>query len=153
MRIFFDTEFIDDGKTIDLISIGMIREDGEIYYAENSGCNYYKADPWVEQNVFPHLKGPQKTKEEIAQEIIEFVGPNPEFWAYFASYDWVVLCQLYGRMLDVPNGWPHFCLDLKQELYLRGLISSVKQPENAHNALADAIWAKDTFDSFLVYFC
>lgn len=28
MRIWFDTEFIEDGKTIDLISIGLVREDG-----------------------------------------------------------------------------------------------------------------------------
>lgn len=27
MKIWFDTEFIEDGKTIDLISIGMVRED------------------------------------------------------------------------------------------------------------------------------
>ena len=34
MKIFFDTEFIEDGKTIDLLSIGAVRDDGETYYAE-----------------------------------------------------------------------------------------------------------------------
>ena len=33
MRIFYDTEFLEDGKTIDLISIGMVAEDGREYYA------------------------------------------------------------------------------------------------------------------------
>ena len=28
MRYFYDTEFIDDGRTIDLISIGVAAEDG-----------------------------------------------------------------------------------------------------------------------------
>ena len=30
MKIFFDTEFIEDGKTIELLSIGLVREDGKI---------------------------------------------------------------------------------------------------------------------------
>ena len=34
MRIWFDTEFIEDGRTIDLLSIGMVRDDGLEYYAE-----------------------------------------------------------------------------------------------------------------------
>jgi hypothetical protein len=28
MRFFLDTEFIEDGKTIDLVSIGMVKENG-----------------------------------------------------------------------------------------------------------------------------
>ncbi len=36
MRIFYDCEFLEDGKTIDLISIGLIAEAGDEYYAVNS---------------------------------------------------------------------------------------------------------------------
>jgi 3' exoribonuclease, RNase T-like len=35
VKIFYDTEFIEDGRTIDLISIGMVAEDGREYYAVN----------------------------------------------------------------------------------------------------------------------
>lgn len=35
MKFFYDTEFIEDGKTIDLISIGIVAEDGLEYYAVN----------------------------------------------------------------------------------------------------------------------
>jgi hypothetical protein len=43
-------------------------------------------------------------------------------------------------MMDLPGGWPMFCLDLKQVLHQRG-ITSVQRPEGGdHNALADAIW-------------
>ena len=41
MRICFDTEFIEDGRTIDLLSIGLVREDGATYYAEPA-----EADEW-----------------------------------------------------------------------------------------------------------
>jgi len=33
MKIFYDCEFIENGTTIDLISIGMVTSDGREYYA------------------------------------------------------------------------------------------------------------------------
>ncbi len=33
MKIFYDAEFIEDGVTIDLISIAMVAEDGRELYA------------------------------------------------------------------------------------------------------------------------
>lgn len=144
MRYWFDTEFIEDGKTIDLLSIGIVAENGRTYYAESSDCDYSKASEWVVQNVFPHLRGNGKPKLQVAEEIIAFVGEKPEFWAYFADYDWVALCQLYGRMIDLPKGWPMFCLDLKQELYLAGGKPTAKN-ECAHDALADAHWNRQVW--------
>lgn len=35
MRYWYDTEFLEDGRTIDLISIGIVAEDGREYYAVN----------------------------------------------------------------------------------------------------------------------
>src|SRR5688500_2673686 len=111
MRIFFDFEFIENGNQHPIIpiSIGAVREDGEEYYAEFHGVDWSKASDWVMDNVKPYLTGETKTKIDIAEEIISFAGENPEFWAYFADYDWVILCQLYGRMIDLPKGWPMFC--------------------------------------------
>lgn len=57
MRIWFDTEFIEDGKTIDLLSIGMVREDGKVLYFEPRECDRSKASPWVMENVIAHLEG------------------------------------------------------------------------------------------------
>ena len=36
----YDTEFLDDGNTIELISIGIVCEDGREYYAVNADCNF-----------------------------------------------------------------------------------------------------------------
>ncbi|HET7322728.1 MAG TPA: hypothetical protein VFJ06_00160 [Halococcus sp.] len=33
VRFFYDTEFIDNGRIIDLISIGVVAEDGREFYA------------------------------------------------------------------------------------------------------------------------
>ena len=147
MKIWFDTEFIEDGKTIDLISIGMVREDGETLYLENAYCDKDRASDWVKENVFPHLSGPLCTRNRIAREVKEFAGKSPEFWAYYADYDWVVLCQLYGTMMDLPEGWPMYCRDFKQHLDDRGNPSIEKQSEGQHNALSDALWVKNAHQS------
>src|SRR5690348_9849105 len=106
-RIWFDTEFIEDGTTIDLISIGLVRSDGATYYAETDQWIPGKASQWVKDNVIVHLRGGDaiKPRDVIAREIVEFAGEKPEFWAYYADYDWVALCQLYGTMMQLPEGW------------------------------------------------
>lgn len=157
MRIFFDFEFIENGDQHPIIpiSIGIVREDGAEYYAEFLGVDWSKASDWVLKNVQPYLRFPEhllSTKEQIAEEIKKFVGNNPEFWAYFADYDWVLLCQLYGKMVDLPEGWPMFCLDIKQWMYHLGIANTpVINNQQEHNALADAQWNKDVFDWLLKY--
>jgi hypothetical protein len=148
MKIFFDTEFIEDGKTIDLISIGLIREDGRRFYAENSECDRDRASDWVKTNVFPHLSDGQSlmTRKEIAEAVVDFAGEKPEFWAYYADYDWVVLCQLFGTMMDLPKGWPMFCLDVKQMCVQKGNPRLPAQNSVEHAALADAVWTKEAFE-------
>ena len=181
MRVFLDAEFMEDGKKIEMLSIGLVREDGEEYYAVNAHANLIEANEWVIENVVPHL--PTKTREAmpwakqyvdawkvcdkiidtdhrdaklrhvIANEIISFVGPSPEFWGYYSDYDWVLLCQLYGRMVDLPRGWPMYCLDIKQFAWMMG---DPKLPEQdfehhgpEHHALSDTRWNRDAY-SFLV---
>lgn len=68
-----------------------------------------------------------KSNQQIAKEVKEFCDkgckwnyPNKEneiqFYGYFSDYDWVVFCWLFGKMIDLPNGFPMLALDIKQEL-------------------------------------
>jgi hypothetical protein len=203
MRYFFDTELIEDGKTIDLISIGIVAEDGREFYALSKECDFSKASDWVLENVlrpigldrsgFSRNPGNQsesanyrnsyrqaRTRKQLAGELAGFCGcmtvtsiktvrrkwfpfvrqsqavdrfevdknmPTPEFWAYYADYDWVVLCQLFGTMMDLPKGFPMYCRDLKQEADRLGVdLSEVVPQENEHHALADARWNKKAWE-------
>jgi hypothetical protein len=64
VRYFYDTEFLEDGKTIELISIGIICEDGREYYAVNSAITHgrllrrVKRHDWLMDWVVPHLPKP-----------------------------------------------------------------------------------------------
>lgn len=148
MRIWFDTEFIEDGRTIDLLSIGLVREDGLTYYAECEEADHSKASDWVKVNVLPKLEGGHFIwpRKKIARDLIEIAGERPEFWAYYCSYDWVALCQLFGPMIDLPKGWPMFCRDVKQLCMDKGNPKLPPQTAQvAHNAMCDAIWTRDAW--------
>lgn len=147
-RIFLDTEFIENGNQHPIIpiSFGLVMEDGSNYYAEVDEIDWSKANEFVLDYVKPKLLGGEvvKSQSQIAKEIQEFVGEKPEFWAYYADYDWVVLCQLYGDMVSLPEGWPKYCLDLKQymwhlDLSYDDMVDAIGEQTNGHNAMADAI--------------
>lgn len=220
MKYFFDTEFIEGFKKplfdktrhfIDLISIGIVCEDGREYYAVSNEFNPGDADDWVRKNVIDKieaqlfqqqptfakshfsfslkelLKQYGKSNKQIAEEVEQFckpnqtrainagidaiignIDPNIEFYGYYADYDWVLFCSLFGRMIDLPKGFPMYCKDLKQMLDEKqrhikyfghskesGLIGSSldlkKHPhypkqENEHNALDDAKWNLKLFN-------
>lgn len=150
MRIFLDTEFMEDGKTIELLSIGLVREDGAYLYLENSEADHSKANAWVLANVLPKLgRGPRKTRAEITQAVLVFVGAEPEFWGYYCAYDWVVICQLFGTMMDLPKGWPMFCRDV-QQLFLEGDADLPVQEGGEHNALDDALWIRSAWQACML---
>lgn len=147
MRFWFDTEFLEDGHTIQLISIGIVAEDGREYYAETEVARVLAGSTdWLRDNVLPHLTGAEKSRFKIPGEIVEFMGEQPEIWAYYADYDWVALCQLYGRMIDLPKGWPMFCRDVKQLADMKGNPKLPEQTSAEHHALADARWAREAWE-------
>ena len=239
MKYFLDTEFLEGTQkkwfgetkpTIDLISIGIVAEDGREYYAISKDFNLkeawnrydlvkygfrdcgmtpiYKKVYWIRENVlkpifielrakeveeyniakrinvildFPTysfcfkefkrlIKKYGKTNKQIAEEIKDFIENPPgiyqqitldenKFYGYYADYDWVVFCWLFGKMIDLPKGFPMYCIDLKQMMdevikkpVIGGTIfgyrnitdlkndSNYPKQTNEHNALADARW-------------
>lgn len=145
MRFYLDTEFIERGHEfpIELISIGLVGENGDsLYIVLADGWHEEHASEWVRENVLPHLgERPRLTRVEAAAHIREFVSSypgEPEFWGYYADYDWVVFCQLFGAMINLPKGWPMFCRDVIQLCKEMGNPTLPKQSGREHNALDDA---------------
>lgn len=149
-----DLEFLEHGTAhggeMKPISIALVREDGEEYYAENGMFNWAEAErynPWLLENVRPlllggtHTKHPATIKQEIERILSPENDPTPEFWGYFSDYDWVLFCWHFGKMVNLPPHFPMFCRDLKQELVTREIKREVLPPqENEHLALDDARW-------------
>ena len=151
MKYFIDTEFIERPCTIDLISIGMRCEDGRKFYAISTDFDSAEASDWVKTNVISKLPEPEECsfwmpKKQIPIEIIHFIGPDiPEFWGYYADYDWVVFCWLFGRMIELPSRWPMYCKDTKQLADTLGK-PKFREPKGQHDALADACWIEKFYN-------
>lgn len=150
MRYWFDTEFIEDGHTIDLLSIGIVSEDNKGFYAVSREVDLSKANDWVWKNVIPHLDFKlAMPRMKIREGILNFVGESlpvkPEFWGYYADYDWVALCQLFGRMIDLPKSWPKYCRDIKQLCDDLGNPKLPIQDNQEHHSFNDAKWNKNAW--------
>ncbi len=54
-RYFYDCEFIEDGTTIELVSVGAVDEQGREFYAISTQFVPMRAGPWVRRNVLDRL--------------------------------------------------------------------------------------------------
>jgi hypothetical protein len=151
MRYFLDTEFYEDGRTIDLISIAVVAEDGREFYAVSREAQLHLVSDWVRKNVLPSLPPYDDptwmSRQDIANRLAVFMGSQPEVWAYYADYDWVAVCQLFGTRMQLPEGWPKFCRDLKQLSVDLGSPPHPADPPVEHNALVDALWNKLLYET------
>lgn len=172
-RFYVDCEFIERGHQhpIDLISIGICCEDGREFYAVSTEFAPRNASQWVKDNVIdclppaninlsdpsisPRIKEESKAwknRSQIKQDILEFVGSGrPEFWGEWSSYDHVVFCQIFGTMMDLPDGFPMRCRDIIQLAEDELGIPSDRLPpsletEGNHNALLGARTVKMRYE-------
>jgi len=146
VRYFYDTEFIDDGRTIDLISIGVAAEDGHEYYAVSTEFDERAAGRWVRAHVLPKLPSPSspvwRSRAQIRSDLESFFdidGDEPiELWAWIGAYDHVALCQLWGPMTALPPAIPRFTREIRQYWEDRGSPPLPPRARDAHDALVDA---------------
>ena len=145
MRFFYDCEFIEDGRTIELVSIGVVDTDGREFYAVSTEFDDRLAGPWVRAHVLPKLPSPAdkawRSRAAIREDLLNFLtapGEEIELWAWIAAYDHVVLCQLWGSMTALPRPLPRFTRELRQRWEDAGRPPLPSPPADAHDALADA---------------
>jgi hypothetical protein len=148
VRYFYDCEFIEDGVTIDLVSIGVVDEEGREFYAVSTEFDPEQAGPWVRQHVLPKLPPPSdpawRSRERIRRDLLAFLRVEEsdrtelELWAWIAAYDHVALAQLWGAMPALPRALPRFTKDLRQRWDDVGRPRLPQPPSDAHDALADA---------------
>ena len=67
IKVFFDTEFTGLHQNTTLVSIGLVAESGEEFYAEFSDYDKEQIDPWLKDNVIDNLII-NATQEEYTSE-------------------------------------------------------------------------------------
>jgi 3'-5' exoribonuclease Rv2179c-like domain len=149
-RYFYDCEFIEDGRLVDLVSIGVVDEHGREFYAVSTEFDDSRAVPWVRRNVLDRLPSPGdaawrsrlRIREELFAFLVEPVRDRPgehlELWAWYAAYDHVALAQLWGAMQALPREIPRFTKELRQMWDDRGRPRLPAPDADRHDALIDA---------------
>ena len=146
MRFFYDCEFIEDGRTIELVSIGVVAEDGREFYGDlhrvrpHSGqSNGFGATCSI--NCRRPASPNWLSREAIRDQLLDFLTAGAgrmELWAWMAAYDHVCLAQLWGDMRALPRPIPRFTHDLRQRWEDAGSPVVPSAPPDQHDALADA---------------
>lgn len=161
MRIYIDSEFMEDGKVIIPLSLAAVAENGDAWYGVFLDSDRNEANEFVRENVLPYLDNiPLEVrndvvsliechgdKKQVADSFLNWVksfGEPPEFWANYGAYDWVLVCQMYGPMKDLPDGWPMFCRDIQQEK--TNPTQWLPRARVPHNCLSDAVSVKERYE-------
>lgn len=161
-KVFFDTEFTGLHQNTTLISIGLVAETGETFYAELTDYAKSQVDNWVMENVISQLcldlsytidsrkiliKGDSElVSDELRRWLSQF--DKVEMWSDCLSYDWVLFCQLFGHAFKIPKNVYYIPFDLSTLLKIKGIDPDISREEFAgpgrplsgekHNALYDA---------------
>ena len=133
MRIFFDTEFTGLHKNTTLISIGLIDEDDNMFYAELNDYDESLCDDWINENVIKHLMfNEYSTHMEVNGRNVKMKGSKSyvadclKIWlsdydsiqlvSDVCHYDMVLFIDLFGTAFDLPKGVNASCHDINQDI-------------------------------------
>lgn len=159
IRVFMDTEFINTGEHIELVSIGMVDEYNNEYYGVSNEFDASKANDFVREIVLPKLPPFKERKPllEIRREIQEFIGyKSIQLYLYYGAHDYILFKRLMGEIWPDGTSIPQSYIDLNQMIFHLYAKNSTKDKvkfeyppkgKNAHNSLVDARWTKKLFEN------
>lgn len=165
-KIFFDTEFTGLHQNTTLISLGMVSDNGQSFYAELTDYNKAQVNDWLQENVINNL-----TLQHEERKGVEYFGignedsvigdtatvkkwletwlrqfEDVEIWSDCLSYDWVLFCQIFGHAFNIPKNIYYIPFDICTLMKVKGIDPDINREEfagltgdqNKHNALHDA---------------
>ena len=165
MKIFLDTEFTGLHQYTTLISIGIISEFGDTFYAEFTDYDKNQVDNWIQENVINNLcligkynnptwfhldnlddnihmsvSGNIKYIKMMLDEWFDVVlnnneENNIEIWSDCLSYDWVLFNQLYGNALNLPDFIYYIPFDICTFMKLTGVDPDISREEFIGNSV------------------
>ncbi|MEL6867854.1 MAG: 3'-5' exoribonuclease [Bacteroidota bacterium] len=143
-----DTEFTGLHQQTTLISIGLVTDQQESFYAEFTDYDPEQVGDWIQANVIEQLQFQEKPNnyfEKIADKhwrvkgntawiktyLIDFLSAFEavEIWADNLAYDWVLFCQLFGHGLNIPKQVHYIPFDLSTLFKVKGIDPDIKRED------------------------
>jgi hypothetical protein len=160
-KVFFDTEFTGLHQKTTLISIGLVADSGQTFYAEFIDYDTSQIDEWLEKNVLENLSlsiidnnasldnwrligGTDRIRASLEIWLAQF--EQVEMWSDCLSYDWVLFCQIFGHAFNIPKNIYYIPFDICTLFKARDIdpdtnreqFAGIENAEKKHNALHDA---------------
>jgi hypothetical protein len=152
-----DIEFTGLHQKTTLISLALYNPDGQSFYAELTDYDPLQVDEWLQTNVIDNLILPNKKPEgdvltvlgdykAVAKALTKYLTQfeNIRILGDLATYDWVLLCELFGGALNLPDNVYYIPIELCTLLETAGIDPDVSREDFSglsgakHNALDDA---------------
>ena len=160
-KIFFDFEFTGLHRHTTPISLGMVSECGQMFYAEFRGYDTAQVSEWVEENVINNLTmqdqdgvdeyliigNPLYCKgylPDVGKRVRQWLTPfdSIEFWGDVPHYDWVLMCELIGVVDEwhtvMPSNIFYLPFDLATHLKSKGYDPDVSRAAFSADWIADS---------------
>lgn len=133
--LFYDSEFTGLTQHATLISLALVADDRQHFYAEFTDYNLDQVDDFIASEVIANtlwLNRPDAAaladKIEQSDGAVRCLGDTSwvlehlrhwldqwdsvQIWADHVAYDWVLFCQLFGGALSLPSNIHYIPLDL-----------------------------------------
>lgn len=143
-NLFLDFEFTGLRQNAEPISMCLVSELGDRFYAEFCDYDRNLVTDWVKDNVLPALRlsgGVQLHRRQagnvemygdrhrIARDLTEWITKyihkahckNFRVWVDVGAYDWVLFQSLFGGAFNMPSQIHYIPFDLAQKFDSRGL--------------------------------
>lgn len=165
-RLYYDSEFTGLRQNTTLISLALVSDQGETFYAEFSDYETAQVDDWIHKNVIQNcqwLDGQSKPFAHTKNGSVEIFGTRSditralknwltrfekiEIWADCPAWDWVLFCELFGGAQSLPSQIHYMPGDLATLLRAKKIDPDIPREQlakldsdntNKHNALWDA---------------
>lgn len=176
--LFLDTEFTELSQHADLLSIALVSEENQWFYAEFSTIDTTSLGEWHQKNVvpyldldfaaiksfYPHGQHFRGSKENIVKSLRKWLlqFSSIEIWADVPAYDWVLFCELFGGALNLPSNIHYMVRDIATLFLVKGLATDLDRFHFAlgknnesfhglarHNALGDAFVAHACYQKLM----
>ena len=173
-KIFFDTEFTGLHQKTTLISIGLVAETGETFYAELTDYDKSQVNDWVRDNVIAKLTlqnegyvGPYESmnvrgnSELVQTKLRDWLNQfeQVEMWSDCLAYDWVLFNNIFGTAFDIPKNVYYIPFDICTLFKIKGIDPDISREKFGcgedyaempkHNALWDARVIKMCYDKLM----
>lgn len=156
-KLFLDTEFTGLHQKTTLISVSIVSENGQAFYAELTDYDKTQVDDWLMTNVIANLtlavRNPvtqilmTEGEVRVSDHLTEVLGNTytvnrelrrwltqfgpVEIWSDVLAYDWVLLVNLLGGPWSLPENLFYIPFDLATLLHAKHIDPDVNRMELA----------------------